>query len=381
MNIEMLFSSIMGRLSEVSQHRLSDQLTSVDIAHFPRKTQLGVSMKRSAYRERDYAFGQRMLTLRSAIGLTQARLAALLGVSRQSVADWESGGKYPKAEHLTQFVALAIAHQAFHIGQEAEEIRALWKAAHQKVLLDDVWLDDLLSHVQAAPIPPDVEMAPAMAQAVTSARPGRRVDWSNALAVPSFYGREWEQARLTRWLVDEGCRLVGVLGLGGIGKSALAVSVMHQVAERFEVVIWRSLRDAPACEALLDSCLQILAPQPQRHALVDLEQRLDLLSEYLRGRRALIVLDNLETLLEEGADTGRMRPGYEGYERLLRRAGELEHQSCLLFTSREKPIDFIPLEGGQSPVRLLRLARLSPSPANKCWQQRALQEQPLTERG
>jgi len=241
-------------------------------------------MKRSAYRERDYTFGQRMLTLRAAIGLTQARLAALLAVSRQSVADWESGGKYPKAEHLTQFITLAIQHQAFHAGHEAEEIRALWQAAHQKVLLDDVWLSDLLSHVQAAP--PDVELAPAMAQMVSPARPRRRVDWSNALAVPSFYGRELEQAQLTGWVVGQGCRLVGVLGLGGIGKSALAVSVMHQVAERFEIVIWRSLRDAPACEALLDGCLQILAPQPHGQALVSLEQRLDLLFEYLRGRRA-----------------------------------------------------------------------------------------------
>ena len=148
---------------EVSQHRLSDQLTSVDIPHFLRKTQLGVCMKRSAYRERDYVFGQRMLTLRSAIGLTQAGLAALLGVSRQSVADWETGGKYPKAAHLTQFVALAVTHQAFHVGHEADDIRALWRAAHQKVLLDEVWLSDLLSHVQAAPVSPDVETASAMA--------------------------------------------------------------------------------------------------------------------------------------------------------------------------------------------------------------------------
>src|SRR5919206_1895595 len=144
----MLFSSIMGRLFEVSQHLLSHQLTSVDILHFPRKTQLEVCMKRSAYREQDYVFGQRMLTLRSVIGLTQAGLAALLAVSRQSVADWESGGKYPKAEHLKQFVALAIKHQAFHVGHEAEEIRALWKVAHQKVMLDEVWLSDLLSDAQ-----------------------------------------------------------------------------------------------------------------------------------------------------------------------------------------------------------------------------------------
>ena len=56
--------------------------------------------------------------------------------------------------------------------------------------------------------------------------------------------------------------MVSVLGMGGIGKSALAVTLMHQVAPHFEVVLWRSLRDAPACEALLEDCLQVLAPQP-----------------------------------------------------------------------------------------------------------------------
>jgi hypothetical protein len=39
-------------------------------------------MKRSPYGERDYAFGQLILTLRTTIGLTQASLGDLLGVSR-----------------------------------------------------------------------------------------------------------------------------------------------------------------------------------------------------------------------------------------------------------------------------------------------------------
>ena len=41
-------------------------------------------MKKISYGGRDYAFGQTILTLRSAIGLTQAGLAACLGVSRTS---------------------------------------------------------------------------------------------------------------------------------------------------------------------------------------------------------------------------------------------------------------------------------------------------------
>src|SRR5256885_10974886 len=102
---------------------------------------------------------------------------------------------------------------------------------------------------------------------------------------------------------------------------------MHRVAERFEVVIWRSLRDAPACEALLDECLQVLAPQPLREVPSSLERRLGLLLEHLRHRRALLALDNLETLLEDGAGTGRMPAGYEGHGQLLRRMVEAAHPS------------------------------------------------------
>lgn len=38
-------------------------------------------MKRSPYGERDYAFGQRMLTLRTQIGLTQGGLAERLKIT------------------------------------------------------------------------------------------------------------------------------------------------------------------------------------------------------------------------------------------------------------------------------------------------------------
>jgi hypothetical protein len=43
---------------------------------------------RHSYRERDYAFGQVMLKLRTSMGLTQAGLAHLLGVSRRAVVCW-----------------------------------------------------------------------------------------------------------------------------------------------------------------------------------------------------------------------------------------------------------------------------------------------------
>jgi tetratricopeptide (TPR) repeat protein len=93
-----------------------------------------------------------MLTLRTAIGLTQEGLAKHLGISRQAVGKWEAGSMYPKAEHLKEVIALGVQAQAFPKGSEAEEIRALWKAARQKRRLDERWLSVLLSR-QGCPLP------------------------------------------------------------------------------------------------------------------------------------------------------------------------------------------------------------------------------------
>ena len=282
-------------------------------------------MKGSSYRERDYAFGRVMLTLRTRLGLTQTELADMLGVRRRAVIDWEGGLTYPKADHLKQFVVLAIERQAWPFGREAEEVRALWQAARQKVLLDEAWLGGLLSGIQAPLASQHEEETVVTAHALASpSREERRIEWGNAPDVLSFYGREWEQDLLSEWVVEERCRVVSVLGQGGIGKSALATKVMHRVAEDFEVVIWRSLRDVPSCEALLDDCLQVLAPQALRDASSNLESRQDLLLECLRSRRILLVYDNLESVLEEGEDSGRMRAGYEGFSRVLRRVAETE---------------------------------------------------------
>jgi transcriptional regulator with XRE-family HTH domain len=63
-------------------------------------------MKRYSCSERDYRFGQAMLSLRTNIGLAQAGLAKLLGVSRRAVVEWEAGSTYPTAGHLQHFLEL-----------------------------------------------------------------------------------------------------------------------------------------------------------------------------------------------------------------------------------------------------------------------------------
>src|SRR5215813_7690011 len=113
---------------------------------------------KTSYRERDYAYGSAMLTLRTAIGLTQKGLANHLGVSRRAVGEWEAGSSYPKVEHLKGLITLAVKSQAIPAENATHEIRMLWKEAHQKVLLDDVWLSALLN--QPSSPPPDATSPP-----------------------------------------------------------------------------------------------------------------------------------------------------------------------------------------------------------------------------
>jgi transcriptional regulator with XRE-family HTH domain len=343
----------------------------------------GAHVKRPAYEEHDYAFGQAMQTLRTTIGLTQVALAQVLGVSRRAVGEWEAGSSYPKAEHLQHLLELAVQQRIFPAGREAEEIRTFWQAAHQKVLLDESWLAALLPALlpETSPPPGAVPVAEAAGAQVGSAPPpapsdGARaappgppppsseplasrvragsspqMDWGEALDAPGFYGREEELAILARWVLEERCRVVSVLGLGGVGKSALSVALMRQVASHFQVVLWRSLRDASDCSALLADCLRVVSPQP----LADLPNTVEV---RLGELRVLLVLDNLESVLEAGDARGRLRAGYEGYSRLLQDLAGRAHQGCLLVTSREKPAVLRVLEGRQAPVRSLRLSGL-----------------------
>jgi WD40 repeat protein/transcriptional regulator with XRE-family HTH domain len=314
-------------------------------------------MPPTSYRDRDYSFGQQILALRTASNLTQTGFAELLGVSRQAVVGWESGTSYPSAQHLKHLIEIGFRHNAFHSGQEAEEIRALWTNSGVRVPLDETWLARLVAS-------PGDSAAAAAARSraqtgdATTAEAGRLVDWGQAPEVANFYGRESELALLKRWLVEDRCRVVSILGMGGIGKSSLAVTLMQRVAKEFDAVIWRSLRDAPPPESLHDELIRLLSPEPLNIRLDTSEQQLNLLFEFLRTRRVLLVLDNVESIMEETEGSGRILPRMEGYTRFLRRAAETKHRSCILLTSREKPNVLAPLEGSHTPVRSMYLGQL-----------------------
>jgi transcriptional regulator with XRE-family HTH domain len=184
-------------------------------------------------------------------------------------------------------------------------------------------------------------------------------DWSSAVDSSVFYGRETELAQLWQWVVGVGsnapeenrCRVVGLLGIGGIGKSTLAVKAALQMQAEFEIVVWRSLANAPPLDELLSSLLKFLMPIYGEDPVIPttLSQKFSKLMEYLRSRRCLLILDNVETILDS-KQVGHWRSGYENYGQLLRTVGDTPHQSCLLFTSREKPSEMGLMEGEPSVV-------------------------------
>ncbi|NJR61447.1 MAG: NACHT domain-containing protein [Cyanobacteria bacterium CRU_2_1] len=195
-----------------------------------------------------------------------------------------------------------------------------------------------------------------------------RIDWGEAVDVSIFYGRTEELATLKQWIVDDRCRLVALLGMGGIGKTSLAAKLGEQLQDEFEVVVWRSLRNAPLVEDMVASLIQFLSNQQEIDLPKSLDGLISSLMRYLNQHRCLLVLDNAESILRGGERAGQYREGFAGYGELLRRIGESSHQSCLVLTSREKPKEISLLEGKTRPVRSRPLQGLDPRDGQKILQ-------------
>ncbi|MCW6049665.1 hypothetical protein K4039_06110 [Lyngbya sp. CCAP 1446/10] len=214
-----------------------------------------------------------------------------------------------------------------------------------------------------------------------------------------FYGRTTELANLEQWILQENCRLVAILGMGGIGKTALVSKLSNMIKHQFDRLIWLNLSHAPLLAHTLVNLIEFLSNNPP----IDLE-RLGLISQSkeiffqaaialrershiefyldnliastnaieqtiiadgiqrlihcLQKRRCLIILDEWEAVFSTEQLTGNYREGYQVYGELLKQLAKSQHQSCLLLTSCEKPKEIAALEGQNQSVRSLKLGSL-----------------------
>ena len=218
-----------------------------------------------------------------------------------------------------------------------------------------------------------------------------------------LYGRQAELASLQKWVIEDGCRLVGIFGIGGQGKTALAVTFVRGLAEAppptfpqpggvtassatnlqlppqslqdkpgeaprgrnlmgagggFQRIIWRSLLNAPPLAEVMQEWVYVLSDQTVTSLPASLDQQFSQLLAYLRRQRCLLILDNLESILPGDEPSGSYRPSYEAYGQLIHHLAESEHRSCLLLTSRECPPEVTRLEEETPVVRSLSLTGL-----------------------
>ncbi len=199
-------------------------------------------------------------------------------------------------------------------------------------------------------------------------------NWGEAMDISVFYGRTEELRTLEKWIEQECCRLIGIFGMGGIGKTALSCKLTRQIQGKFDYLWWRSLHDSPPIEDLLADLISFLSNQQETEVELpkSVEGRISRLIDYLRDSRCLIVLDRVESILSNYDNVFTDRQRSEKYDLLWQRVGEVDHQSTIILTSQEKPRKFELLEGERLPVRSLRLCGLKEAEGRAIFEDKGL---------
>ena len=137
-------------------------------------------------------------------------------------------------------------------------------------------------------------------------------------------GRHAERREIGKLLANPECRLLTLVGMGGIGKTSLALQVASENVESFwHGAFWISLEQLQKTDqipaAILGSLSVNLGSDPEKQ-LVD----------YLRDKSILLILDNFEQLVSPANDGGQSALQF------LNNILENTRQVKLLVTSRER---------------------------------------------
>ena len=123
-----------------------------------------------------------------------------------------------------------------------------------------------------------------------------------------FIGREAEVARVLEWVKNARWPLAAIEGMGGIGKTSLAVEVAHRclpgeqltIDQPFDAVVWTSAKDQVDFDLKLEDVLDAIANVLNFAYLIQqpLDQKIKSIDKLLRNHRALVIVDNFETITD-----------------------------------------------------------------------------------
>lgn len=191
--------------------------------------------------------------------LTQEALAERVGCSLETIRAFEAGRRRPSRAMAERIVAVL-----------------------------DVPPEERSAILQAARVQP--ERAPVL-EAEEEALPPLRLA---PLPIPStaLVGRSAELAAICRQLTEASCRFLTILGPGGVGKTRLAMQVATRVRDHFaDGVAFVALAPISAAEQVATTIAEAVGC-----ILTATDSSAETLIGFLRDRRMLVVLDNLEHL-------------------------------------------------------------------------------------
>jgi predicted ATPase/DNA-binding NarL/FixJ family response regulator len=193
--------------------------------------------------------------------------------------------------------------------------------------------------------------------------PGTRVTGNVPAELTSFVGRRGEVAEVKRLL--GGSRLVTLTGVGGVGKTRLALRAAAGLRRAFRDGVWLVRLDQLRDQALVAQAVAGTLGLQDRAGYAPAVA----LAEYLAGRQLLLVLDNCEHLVDAVAKLADL---------LLREAAGLR----VLATSREslnitgERVLAVPPLAVPEAGRRLSVAELARFPAAGLFAERAAQVVP-----